>query len=82
MSSKSNTQNNILIFVLTLLGIIILIKIFTNLKKDVDKNVSTDIVSGEGREVLANKEKRESLKKAIEHYHKEGNWDLLSKINE
>ncbi|WP_417266093.1 hypothetical protein [Brumimicrobium sp.] len=82
MSSKSNTQNDILIFVLTLLGIIILIKIFTNLKKDVDKNVSTDIVSGEGREVLANKEKRESLKKAIEHYHKEGNWDLLSKINE
>lgn len=82
MSNKSNTQNDILIFVLTLLGIIILIKIFSNLKKDVNKNVSTDIVSDEGREVLGNKEKRESLKKAIEHYHKEGNWDLLSKVKD
>lgn len=82
MSRESNNVKNLLTIVSTILGFIVLYKIFSELKKDVNENTSTDIVSDEGREVLSDSKKRDSLRKAIEHYHKEGNWDLLSKIND
>lgn len=68
--------------VLAILGVLIIANLISKLLKDIKENTASDIVSDQGRRVLGDPTKRESLRKAVEHYHKEGNWDLLPNVNE
>jgi hypothetical protein len=78
-STKTNNINPVTI-VLTLLGIVVLFTLLSKLFKDIRKNTSNDIISEEGQEILGDPKKREELRKAVEHYHKEGNWNLLTNL--
>lgn len=80
MSSTKTNNINFATIILTLLGIIVLFTLLSKLFKDIRKNTSNDIVSEEGQEILGDPKKREDLRKAVEHYHKEGNWDLLANL--
>ena len=51
---------------------------------DVLSNLFNDretFITKEGRDILNDEEKRRKLNKAIDHYRKYGNWDLLKEIN-
>lgn len=80
-SGKSNDLNPVTV-VFTVLGVVFIASLLSKLVKDIRKNTSNDIVSEEGQEILGDPQKRENLRKAVEHYHKEGNWDLLSKVTD
>lgn len=78
-STKTNNINPVTI-VLTLLGVIVLVTFLSKLIQDIRKNTSNDIISEEGQKLLGDSKKREDLRKAVEHYHKQGNWDLLEEL--
>ncbi len=82
MSNVESNKSDVLTTVITILGIAFVVALVSDLIKDVRKNTSSDIVSDEGKEILGDKEKREKLQAAVDHYHKEGNWDLLHKVAE
>lgn len=82
MSKVNKSNDNILLVVLTVLGVLIIVGLISKLWKDIKENTASDIVSDQGKKILGNPTKRENLRKAVEHYHQEGNWDLLSKVNE
>lgn len=63
-----------------ILGIMVLYTLLSKLFRDIKKNTSNDIISEEGQEILGDPKKREDLRKAVEHYHKEGDWSLLTKL--
>lgn len=81
-----NRDKNIIYIILSILGIIFIVTIFSKLFKEYLKITNSDIVSSEGKKILNNPKQRAGLRKAIEHYHKEGNWDeeelyKLSEVN-
>lgn len=82
MSKANKSDDNVLMIVLAILGVLIIASLISRLLKDIKKNTASDIVSDQGKKVLGDPTKREDLRKAVEHYHKEGNWDLLPKVNE
>lgn len=82
MSKANKSDDNVLMIVLAILGVLIIASLISRLFKDIKKNTASDIVSDQGKKVLGDPAKRENLRKAVEHYHKEGNWDLLPKVNE
>lgn len=82
MSQVNKSHDNVLMVVLAILGVLIIANLISKLLKDIKENTASDIVSDQGRRVLGDPTKRESLRKAVEHYHKEGNWDLLPNVNE
>lgn len=82
MSKANKSDDNVLMIVLAILGVLIIASLISRLLKDIKKNTASDIVSDQGKKVLGDPDKRENLRKAVEHYHKEGNWDLLPKVNE
>lgn len=82
MSQVNKSHDNVLMIVLAILGVLIIANLISKLLKDIKENTASDIVSDQGRRVLGDPTKRESLRKAVEHYHKEGNWDLLPNVNE
>lgn len=82
MSKANKSDDNVLMIVLAILGVLIIASLISRLLKDIKKNTASDIVSDQGKKVLGDPAKREDLRKAVEHYHKEGNWDLLPKVNE
>ena len=48
--------------------------------KGIRENLSSEIVSEEGKEILQDPERRKRLREAIDSYHKNGNWDMLDKV--
>lgn len=68
--------------ILSVIGLTVVIAMLSDLFKDVKKNTSSDVVSDEGKEILGDARKRENLQAAVDHYRKEGNWDLLHKVAE
>lgn len=67
--------------VLAGLGVAALFMLISAIVKDVKKNTSSDVVSDEGKEILGDAEKRKKLQAAVDHYKKEGNWDLLHEVD-
>ncbi len=82
MSKANKSDDNTIMVILAILGILIIAAIISRIFKDIKKNTTSDIVSEQGKKVLGDPAKRENLRKAVEHFHKEGNWDLLPKVNE
>ncbi len=82
MSKANKSDDNTIMVILAILGVLIIAAIISRMFKDIKKNTTSDIVSEQGKKVLGDPAKRENLRKAVEHFHKEGNWDLLPKVNE
>ena len=82
MSKANKSDDNTIMVILAILGVLIIAAIISRMFKDIKKNTTSDIVSEQGKKVLGDPAKRENLRKAVEHFHQEGNWDLLPKVNE
>ena len=79
--NKKNKELDAITVILTVIGVVLIFGILLKIFKDLKENTGSDIVSEEGQEILGDPDKREKLRKAVEHYHEKGNWDLLSNVS-
>jgi hypothetical protein len=79
-STAKSSETNILMVVLTVIGVLFLLSLIMKIAKDIKKNTSTEIISKEGFEILKDETKRTKLREAVDNYHETGKWDKLENI--
>jgi hypothetical protein len=68
----------IAVFVLCLFGLHPSVWLLSDIGRVLSE--SNGVISKEGLKILGDKKRRERLNKAVDHYKKHGNWDLMKEV--
>lgn len=79
-SNSSEKSFDFLSAIIAAVAIVFTISFLSKLFKDTSGKDDKDIVSDEGKKILSDPTKRKLLNEAIDHFHKEGNWEKLKAL--
>lgn len=76
----NSNEKNFFYILFTAIGVIFILSLISEFYKGFRKTTNSELVSEEGKIILQDIGKRKKLREAVNHYHKEGNWDKLKEV--